>query len=101
MMPAHPSAVILAALLADLQNHPLTGKDLIEAHVVGVEVGGKIGLGITTVHYHRGFTGQINLAFSAALPPLQRLTVFLRKRLRSRSASPDQWPVVSDETLER
>ncbi len=85
MMPAHPSAVILAALLADLQNHPLSGKELIEAHVVGIEVGGKIGLGITTGHYHRGFhgTGTLGifcgvaaLAKAYRLPPLTTQIAF-------------------------
>lgn len=72
MMPAHPSAVILAALLADLQNHPLTGKDLIEAHVVGVEVGGKIGLGITTGHYDRGFHGTGTLGIFCGVAALAK-----------------------------
>jgi len=85
MMPAHPSAVILAALLADLGNHPLSGKGLIEAHIVGVEVGGKIGLGITGGHYHRGFhgTGTLGiycgvaaLAKAYRLPPATTQTAF-------------------------
>ena len=85
MMPAHPSAVILAALLADLDNHPLSGKGLIEAHIVGVEVGGKIGLGITGGHYHRGFhgTGTLGiycgvaaLAKAYRLPPATTQTAF-------------------------
>src|SRR5688500_14695023 len=53
MMPAHPSAVILAALLASLDGKRVSGRDLIEAYVLGVEVGGKIGLGMTVGHYHR------------------------------------------------
>ena len=65
MMPAHPSAVIIAVLLADLKRQPLSGKALIEAHVIGVEVGGKIGLGITTGHYHRGFHGTGTLSQQA------------------------------------
>lgn len=72
MIPAHPSAVILAALLADLQNHPLSGKELIEAHVVGVEVGGKIGLGITTGHYHRGFHGTGTLGIFCGVAALAK-----------------------------
>lgn len=62
MMPAHPSAVIIPALIADLAARPLSGRALIEAQVMGIEVGGKIGLGITTEHYHRGFHGTGTLA---------------------------------------
>ena len=85
MMPAHPSAVILAALLADLGNKPLSGKELITAHIVGVEIGGKIGLGITGGHYQRGFhaTGTLGifcgvaaLAKAYRLPPETTQTAF-------------------------
>jgi len=72
MMPAHPSAVIIAVLLADLKRQPLSGKDLIEAHVIGVEVGGKIGLGITTGHYHRGFHGTGTLGIFCGVAALAK-----------------------------
>jgi 2-methylcitrate dehydratase PrpD len=72
MMPAHPSAIIVAALFADLARHPLSGKDLIEAHVIGVEVGGKIGLGITTGHYHRGFHGTGTLGIFCGVAALAK-----------------------------
>src|SRR5688572_33480066 len=52
MMPAHPSAVILPALLASIDHERVSGRALIEAYVTGVEVGGKIGLGMTVGHYH-------------------------------------------------
>lgn len=77
MMPAHPSAVILAALLAEPALRPFQGKALIEAYVFGIEVGGKIGLGITGGHYRRGFhaTGTLGI-FSgvAALAKACRLS---------------------------
>lgn len=72
MMPAHPSAIILATLLADLPRHPLSGKALIEAHVVGVEVGGKIGLGITNGHYRRGFHGTGTLGIFCGVAALAK-----------------------------
>lgn len=78
MMPAHPSAVILPALLASLDAKRVNGRTLIEAYVLGVEVGGKIGIGMTLGHYHRGYhaTGSLAL-FSglAALIKLHRLDV--------------------------
>lgn len=67
MMPAHPSAVIVAALLADLPEHPLTGKEFIEAYVMGVEIGAAIAQGITVGHYGRGYHGTGTLATFSAL----------------------------------
>ena len=45
----------LAALLAAMDGVPVSGKDFIEAYIIGVEVGGKLGLGITNDHYQRGY----------------------------------------------
>lgn len=73
MMPAHPSAVILPALCADTGARPVSGRALIEAYVMGIEVGGKIGLGITVGHYHRGFHGTGTLGIFSALAALARL----------------------------
>jgi len=39
---------------------------LIEAHIMGVEVGGKIGLGMTNGHYRRGFHATGTLGVFAA-----------------------------------
>jgi len=78
MMPAHPSAVILPAVCAEARRHPLTGRALIEAQIVGIEIGGKIGLGITVGHYHRGFHGTGTLGIfcaTAALAKRYRLDV--------------------------
>lgn len=73
MMPAHPSTVILAALLASLDGRRVSGHALIEAYVLGVEVGGKIGLGITGGHYRRGFHATGTLAVFSALAALVKL----------------------------
>jgi 2-methylcitrate dehydratase PrpD len=72
MMPAHPSAVILPALIADREAGALSGRALIEAYVMGVEVGGKIGQAITVGHYHRGFHGTGTLAIFSALAALAK-----------------------------
>jgi 2-methylcitrate dehydratase PrpD len=77
MMPAHPSAVIIPALCAGLgtadQGGPsLSGRSLIEAQVMGIEVGGKIGLAITTEHYHRGFHGTGTLALFCGVGALAK-----------------------------
>ena len=73
MMPAHPSAVILPALCASLGREPVSGERLIEAYALGIEVGGKIGMGITVGHYHRGFHGTGTLGIFSALGALARL----------------------------
>jgi 2-methylcitrate dehydratase PrpD len=72
MMPAHPSAVILPAVCAEANTRPLTGHALIEAQAIGIEVGGKIGLGITTGHYHRGFHGTGTLGIFCATAALAK-----------------------------
>jgi 2-methylcitrate dehydratase PrpD len=72
MMPAHPSAIIVAALIADLQHHPLDGQAFIEAYVVGVEVGARIAQGITVGHYGRGFHGTGTLGTFSAVGALAK-----------------------------
>ena len=73
MMPAHPSVVIVTALLASLNGKPVSGKDFIEAYIIGVEVGGKIGLGMTNEHYQRGFHATGTLALFSGLAALAKL----------------------------
>ncbi len=73
MMPAHPSAVVLPALLASIEDERVSGRALIEAYVTGVEVGGKIGLGMTVGHYHRGYHATGSLALFSALAALLKL----------------------------
>jgi len=78
MMPAHPSAIIIAALCAAVGERKVSGRELLEAYVLGVEAGGKIGLGITVGHYHRGFHGTGTLGIFSALAALikfERLSV--------------------------
>jgi 2-methylcitrate dehydratase PrpD len=72
LMPAHPSAVILPALWAAPCPDPLAGRGLIEAYVLGVEAGGKIGLAITIGHYHRSFHGTGTLAIFSAVGALAK-----------------------------
>lgn len=73
MMPGHPSAIIVAAVLACLGERPISGPDLLLAHIVGIEVGAKIGLAITHGHYDRGFHGTGTLGIFSALGALAKL----------------------------
>jgi len=72
MMPGHPSAVIVSALLADLGNRPLSGRAFLNAYQIGLEVGAKIGLGITIGHTHRGYHGTGTLGIFSATAALCR-----------------------------
>ncbi|GAA4327589.1 MmgE/PrpD family protein [Pigmentiphaga soli] len=72
MMPAHPSAIIVAALIADLAAHPLDGAAFVEAYVVGVEAGARIAQGITVGHYQRGFHGTGTLGTFSAVTALAK-----------------------------
>ncbi len=73
MIPAHPSAVILSALLAGMDDKPVSGKSFIEAYIIGVEVGGKVGLGMTNEHYQRGFHATGTLAMFSGVAALAKL----------------------------
>ncbi|HEX6005964.1 MAG TPA: MmgE/PrpD family protein [Burkholderiales bacterium] len=73
LMPAHPSAVILPALCASVGRETVSGARLIEAYALGIEVGGRIGSGITVGHYHRGFHGTGTLGIFSALAALGKL----------------------------
>jgi 2-methylcitrate dehydratase PrpD len=72
MMPGHPSAIIVAAVLAAAGSTPCSGRDLLEAHIIGIEVGAKIGLAITHGHYERGFHGTGTLGIFSALAALAK-----------------------------
>lgn len=73
MMPAHPSAVILAAMLASADGKRLTGKRLIESYVVGIEVGARIGEAMTVGHYNRGYHGTGTLGLFSAMGAMCKL----------------------------
>lgn len=72
MMPAHPSTVVLPALFACLPKGT-SGQAFMEAYIMGVEAGAKIGLGIGNGHYRRGWHATGTLAIFSALSALARL----------------------------
>ena len=72
MMPAHPSTVLLPALLASLPK-TTTGRMLVEAFIIGLELGAKLGLGISNGHYRRGFHATGTLTIFSAISALARL----------------------------
>jgi 2-methylcitrate dehydratase PrpD len=76
MMVAHPSSVILAACLANAARMKISGRDLLEAYIIGIETGAKIGLGMTVGHFGRGFHSQGTLCIFSALGALAKLESF-------------------------
>jgi len=55
LAPVHPSSIVTAALLS--QAHGMSGRALLDAYTVGVEVSVKLAVAIGIEHYHRGWHG--------------------------------------------
>jgi 2-methylcitrate dehydratase PrpD len=73
MMPGHPSAVVIPALCTVFPSRTVSGRDFIEAYIVGVEVGAKLAVGIGLGHYKRGFHGTGTLCLFSAVAALAKL----------------------------
>ena len=73
MMPGHPSAVVVSSLCATAPGEAISGARFIDAYVIGIEVGAKIGTGIGFEHYRRGFHATGTLGVFAALAAIARL----------------------------
>ena len=64
---AHPSAVIFPALLAMSAEQSVSGLDLLDAYIVGVEVMQRLGEAMNMDHYRRGWLSTLTLgSFGAA-----------------------------------
>lgn len=72
MMPAHPAAVIIPALIAGLAERPATGRAFIDAYVIGLEAGSKLSLGVGLGHYMKGFHATGTLGVFCGLAALAR-----------------------------
>lgn len=74
MMPGHPAAVILAALIGDAAAHATSGHDLTDAFVVGYETAARMGVAITLEHHRvRHFHATATLGIFGAAAALARL----------------------------
>ena len=74
---AHPSAVIVPALFAVAPMAQATGRELITAYILGLEVVGKLGRSLNTAHYEQGWHATATfgtLAATVATGRLLRLT---------------------------
>lgn len=74
---AHPSAVLVPALLAAAALEDCSGSEFVTAYVIGFEVFGKLGRAMNTAHYRRGWHATATfgtLAATAAVARVLRLT---------------------------
>ncbi|RDE09677.1 MmgE/PrpD family protein [Pelagibacterium lacus] len=73
MMPGHPAAVIMPALLSAAQGRAVSGEEFIDAYVIGLEVGSKLSQGVGLKHYFRGFHATGTIAIFCAVAALARM----------------------------
>lgn len=72
MMPGHPAAVIMPALIAQCYDDAISGKTFIDAYVVGLEAGSKLSQGVGIRHYQRGYHTTGTIALFCAVGALAR-----------------------------
>ncbi len=70
---SHPSAVIFPALLAMAASRPTSGMDILDAHIVGVEILQRLGEAMNMDHYLRGWHTTVTLGSIAAAAACARL----------------------------
>jgi 2-methylcitrate dehydratase PrpD len=75
---AHPSAVIFPALLALAAERSVSGMDLLDAHIVGVEIMQRLGEAMNMDHYRRGWLSTLTLGTIGAAAACARLARFDR-----------------------
>ncbi|WP_342133383.1 MmgE/PrpD family protein [Hydrogenophaga sp. OTU3427] len=73
LMPAHPSAVVLAALMATDAALDAPGERVLDAYAVGVEAGARMAQAMTLDHYKRGFHATGTIALFSAVAALARI----------------------------
>jgi 2-methylcitrate dehydratase PrpD len=72
-MRGHPSAVLVPALLAVAETTRATGREVLEAYVVGVEVMGRLGLVVGNRHYDSGWHSTSTVGALGAAAAVARL----------------------------
>ena len=73
---AHPSAVIFPALLALAAERETRGLEILEAHVIGVEVMQRLGEAMNMDHYRRGWLSTLTLGTLGAAAACARFNRF-------------------------
>ncbi|MEM7563165.1 MAG: MmgE/PrpD family protein [Pseudomonadota bacterium] len=70
---AHPSAVLYPALLAQASNRLCSGRDLLDAHIIGIEVMQRLGEAMNMAHYRRGWLSTLTIGSLGAAAASARL----------------------------
>ena len=70
---AHPSAVLVPALLAASRVADASGADLIDGYIAGFEIFGKLGRAMNTQHYKRGWHATSTFGTLAAVVAITRI----------------------------
>ena len=83
MMPGHPAAVVMPALMSQFGRNPISGTAFIDAYVVGLEVGSKLSQGVGLQHYFRGFHATGTIAIFCAVAALARLLKLTQQQTRT------------------
>src|SRR3546814_9595745 len=80
----HPAGPVASALLALAEIRPLSGRDLLTALIVGIEVECRIGNAVYPDHYDRGWhiTGTAGVFGAAAAVRSEEHTSELQSRMR-------------------
>ncbi len=78
---AHPTTVILPAMLALAPRVKATGADLVTAYVLGFDLFGKLGRALNTAHYARGWHATSSFGSLAAAIAASRVLGLDRKRI--------------------
>ncbi|HSV83481.1 MAG TPA: MmgE/PrpD family protein [Ramlibacter sp.] len=73
IMPGHPSAVVMPALMADDVALAAPGSRILEAYAVGIQAGARIAQAMTLDHYKRGFHATGTIAVFSAVVALARI----------------------------
>lgn len=69
----HPSAVLVPALLAVAEERSASGRDILDAYIVGLEVITRIGEGVNMPFYHRGWHATSTIGAVGAAAACARL----------------------------
>ncbi len=70
---AHPSAVLVPAILALAEQERLSGDDAIDAYIAGLQILGRIGQGLNPVHRNRGWHATATVGVLGAAAACSRL----------------------------
>jgi len=81
-MYGHPTTAILPAVLAMAELHHCSGKELLEAYILGVEVAAKIGTVINPMHYERGWHATSTLGSIGAAVGVAKILNFGNDEIR-------------------